>query len=210
MDTQAVTLGTPAVTARKTGNGTVVAAPDGNTVPDSFMQFRADDSVIFNGAPTTRVRINVEYYDNGTDTFLIEYDGVSGGPFGNGMFLSTGIVKKTNTRQWRTASFLVCNAYFGNRDNGADFRLGDNGDGAEIIRSVVVGLEPSGAATLNVDSWGANPWDALPTATPSRRASTRPAPATWSRSRRASAARVTRDTRSTRRSSSWRHRRRAT
>lgn len=160
VDTQAVALA--GVTARKTGNGTVVTAPDGNLIPDSFMQFRADDSVIFNGAPTTRVRILVEYYDNGTDTFVIEYDGVSGGAFGNGMFLSTAIVRKTNTRQWRIASFLVCNAYFGNRDNGADFRISDQGDGAEIIRSVVVGLQPSGTATLNVDSWGANPWDTNP------------------------------------------------
>jgi hypothetical protein len=105
VDTQAVNLS--GVTARKTGNGAALPSPDGNTIGDHFIQFRADDSVIFQGAPTTRVRILVEYYDNGTDTFVIDYDGVSGGAFGDGRFLSAGIVHKTNTRQWRTVSFLI-------------------------------------------------------------------------------------------------------
>ena len=165
VDTQAVSVGTPATQARRTGNGAILPSPDGNHDADYYMQFRAADGILFSGAPTTRVRIEVEYFDQGTDTFNIEYDGVSGGPSGNGMYLSTAAVTKTNTRQFRIAAFTLCDAYFANRDNGGDFRISDHGDGAETIRRVTVILLPHGPATINVDACGANPWDANPDST---------------------------------------------
>jgi hypothetical protein len=55
--------------------------------------------------------------------------------------------------------------YFANRDNGADFRIGDNADGAEVIREVRVIGVASAIAKINVDDYGANPMDDQPDST---------------------------------------------
>jgi len=99
---------------------------------------------MYAGSPTTRVRVEVEYYDQGTDTFTLEYDAFSGGPFDDGRFKNVDPVAKSDTRRFRTAVFLLCDANFANRDNGADFRISDNGDGYEIIRSISVTLMSPG------------------------------------------------------------------
>jgi len=162
VDTEVISIGSPATEARRTGNGQVLPSPDGNLIPDVFMQFRVTDNAMFAGAPTTRVRIEVEYFDQGTDTFSIQYDAISGGPYGNGTFKDTGNVTKSNSQQFQIAGFNVCDAYFANRDNGADFRIDDHSDGAEIIRQVTVTFLPSGPRVINVDSCGADPWDTSP------------------------------------------------
>lgn len=164
MDTEVVSVGSPPTEARRTGNSQVLPSPDGNQVADYYMQFRADDGAIFAGDPTTRIRIEVEYLDQGTDTFMIQYDALSGGPLGDGRFKDTGSVIKTDTGRFQTAVFTLCDAYFANRDHGADFRIDDRGDGAEIIRRVTVTLLPlpPGPAVINVDSCGASPWDTNP------------------------------------------------
>jgi parallel beta-helix repeat protein len=162
VDTLVVSAGIPPTQARRTGNGQVLPSPDSNQDADWYMQFRVDDSAIFAGAPTTRLRIEVEYFDQGTDAFGIEYDAVSGGPYGTGEFKPMFDVVKTNTGKWRTAVFALCDAYFANRTNGGDFRISDHGDGAEIIRRVTVIPQPSGPAVINVDACGANPWDSAP------------------------------------------------
>jgi hypothetical protein len=162
VDTEVVSVGSPPTEARRTGNGQALPSPDGNQTPDYYMQFRADDSAIFAGDPTTRIRIEVEYFDQGTDTFNIQYDALSSGPLGDGRFKDTCSVIKTDTGRFQTAVFRLCDAYFANRDNGADFRICDWGDGAEIIRRVTVTLLPPGSAVINVDSCGANPWDTNP------------------------------------------------
>jgi len=162
VDTQVVSFGVSATQARRTGNGQVLPSLDGNQDADWYMQFRVDDSALFAGAPTTRLRIEVEYFDQGTDAFVIEYDAVSGGPYGTGEFKSTFDVVKTNTGTFRTAAFTLCDAYFANRDNGADFRIDDRGDGAETISRVTVIPQSPGPAVLNVDACGASPWDNIP------------------------------------------------
>jgi hypothetical protein len=163
-DTKVVQVGQPPVEARETGNGQALPATDGNTIPDYYMQFRIDHAVIFQGKPTTKVRIDIEYFDQGTDTFAVQYDAASGGPFGDGRFKVAGSVGKTDTKSFKTASFVLDDAYFGQRDNGADFRIDDRGDGAEIIHQVSLTLNPAPPAprTINVDSCGANPWDTNP------------------------------------------------
>jgi hypothetical protein len=80
----------------------------------------------------------VEYLDEGTDTFSIQYDGHAGGPFGNGRFKDGGGVTKTDTGEWRTHTFVLDDVCFANRDNEADFRIDDHGNGAEVIRRVTV------------------------------------------------------------------------
>jgi hypothetical protein len=159
-DTKAVTAGSPAQEARTSGNGKVVPAGDGNTTPDSYLQFNVSDQQLIGGKPTSHVRLEVSYLDKGTDTFSLQYDALAanGSP---GLFAGGGSVLKTNTGVFKTASFNLCDANFANRDNGADFRISDNGDGAETIHTVqVIGL-PSGTATVKVDDFGANPMDDL-------------------------------------------------
>jgi hypothetical protein len=161
VDTRVVQVGNPAAEARQSGNGAALPSPDGNTTGDSFFQFKIDDGAIFKGSPTGHVRVEVDYLDQGTDTFSIEYDAqpTSGS---TGKFYGGGAVVKTNSGGIKTAAFNLCNAYFANRDNGADFRISDNSDGAETILAVrVIGL-PSGVATVHVDDFGANPVDDQP------------------------------------------------
>jgi len=161
-DTEVVTLGTPPMEARRTGNGQILPSADGNQVADYYMQFRIDDRVLHAGQPTPRVRIEVELFDQGTDTFAVQYDAMDGGPLGDGRFKHAFIAAKTNTQRFRTFSITLGDAYFANRDNGADFRLSDNSDGAEAVRRVSVSLVRGGPQTINVDSCGANPWDTAP------------------------------------------------
>lgn len=162
VDTEVVTAGSPPTQARRTGNGQALPSADGNQIPDSYAQFDAADEVILAGAPTTRLRIGVEYLDQGTDSFSIQYDALSGGPFGDGRFVNTTSVNKSDSGQFRTAVFDVCDAHFDNRDNGADFRIDDHADGPETIRRVTVALLPPGPAVIGVDACGANPWDTNP------------------------------------------------
>jgi hypothetical protein len=157
VDTRVMEKGTPARETRQTGNGLALPAADGNSVQDYYMQFNVDDARLRAGAPTRHVRLVVEYFDEGFDSFSLEYDAVSG------TFAGGGSVVKTNSFTFKQAAFNLCDAYFDNRDNGADFRLSDNGDGAESIARVqVIPLAEAGAQTINVDDFGAYPYDEAP------------------------------------------------
>ena len=163
VDTEVVTVGSPAMEARRSGNGRALPSADGNQVGDWYVQFRANDGVIYAGAPTTRLRVEIEYFDQGTDAFSLEYDALSGGPYGDGRFKGAGRVHKSNTQRFQTVALVLGDAHFANRDNGADFRISDDGDGAEIIRRLTITLLPPGPSVMmNVDSFGANPWDSYP------------------------------------------------
>ncbi|MBN2549304.1 MAG: hypothetical protein JXB15_09110 [Anaerolineales bacterium] len=156
-----VSAGSPAVEALSTGSGQALSSPDGNTVPDSYLQFQVDDRRMFAGQPTTHIMIEVEYLDQGTDSFRIEYDARPTSS-SDGLFYGGGGVVKTDTGVFRTAVFYLCNANFANRDNGADFRLSDDGNGAEIIRSVKITFLAADETRLNVDDFGADPFDDQP------------------------------------------------
>lgn len=146
---------------RRTGNGQALSAIDGNTIRDSYIQFDVSDPAIFAGYPTTSIRLDVEYLDEGTDSFTIQYDASAGGPFGNGRFFESWPIYKTGSGEYRTASFVFKNVYFANRDNGADLRISDRNDGAETIRKVSITLLPN-PTVINVDSCGASPFDDQP------------------------------------------------
>jgi len=158
VDSEVISVGDPAREGLRTGNGSPLPAPDGNATGDYYLQFKVDDQFLFQGKPATRVQIEVEYLDQGTDHFSIEYDALAG------MFSSTGAVAKTDSGEIRTATFPLCDAYFANRDNGADFRISDWGDGPETIVSVRVSrlADSQGPVTIRVDSCGANPYDDQP------------------------------------------------
>ena len=152
VDTEVVRVGTSSAPARRTGNGMALAASDGNTTVDWYMQFRVDDSVLFEGKPTTHVRIEIEYFDEGRDQFRIQYDALEpSGPFGDGRFTDSWQIQKTDSGTFKTVTLRLDDVFFGNRNNGADFRIDDAGDGAETIRKVAVFL-------LDADSTSTREW----------------------------------------------------
>jgi len=160
-DVDTVLVDIDGVPAYKSGNGTALISADGNDVPDSYLQFNLDDKKIFEGSPVGRVRLEVDYLDTGTDSFSLQYDAkpTSGS---QGLFSGGGAVAKTDSGEFKTAFFNLCDVYFANRDNGADFRISDDNNGAEVIREVrVTGIE-SNLLTINVDDFGANPMDDQP------------------------------------------------
>jgi len=136
-DVELVTVGSDQ--AFRTGNGQVVSAPDNNSDPDWYLELGIDDDLIYAGSPTTHVQIEVEYFDEGTDQFNIQYDALSGGDDGSGRFKESDlIVTKTDTGEFKTAVFTFDDAYFSNRINGTDFRISDLADGPETIRRVTL------------------------------------------------------------------------
>ncbi|MGD8457350.1 MAG: amidohydrolase family protein [Anaerolineales bacterium] len=141
-DTEVVTVGDSQEQAFRTGSGQWLPAPDENQDTDCSMEFRVDDDVLFEGSPTSNVRIEVEYLDEGTDTFNIQYDAASGGNDSTGLFKESNTVAKSNTGEFKTAVFTLSGAYFGNRQNDADFRIYDRYDGTETIRRVTLFLLP--------------------------------------------------------------------
>lgn len=144
VDTTVVRVGASNTEARCTGNGRPLASPDGNKVSDLYMQFRVDDSMLFAAQPTNRVRLEIEYYDVGTDAFRVEYDAQgTWGPLGDGRFVDSGPIHKSDSRTFKVTTLNLDGVYFGNRDNGADFRISDCADGAETVRKVTVTLLPT-------------------------------------------------------------------
>jgi len=97
-DFEVVSVGGAEEQAVRSGNGAALAAADGNGTADLYLQFSVTNDLIYAGRPTSRVRVEVEYLDEATDTFNIQYDAVSGGPSGDGTFKDTGVVVKDRHR----------------------------------------------------------------------------------------------------------------
>jgi hypothetical protein len=73
--------------------------------------------------------VTIDYYDHGTGSWSLQYDSTSGA------YKQSPSVAKTGTDTWKTATFTVDDAAFGNRENaGTDFRLANNGDTGTIAR----------------------------------------------------------------------------
>ena len=122
----------------RTGSGRTVSSKDHNTTPDHYIYFQTDDSVLNRLPPGSEVYIDVELLNQGTDTLFIQYDAHYPGDSGDERFHETSTIAKTNSGEFTTIRFVLNNALFGNRTNGNDFRIYDNGDGPEVIRSVKV------------------------------------------------------------------------
>jgi serine/threonine protein kinase len=141
-DTEIVKVGETQEQALHTGNGEVFPSVDNNQMGDGYIEFDVDDNSIYDIPRGSQIRIEIEYLDEGTDKFNLQYDSLFGGIYGNGIFKDTKFVEKTNSGTFKTAEFTLTDARFANRDNGADFRISDNGDGAETIRKVTVTFLP--------------------------------------------------------------------
>jgi serine/threonine protein kinase len=141
-DVEEITVGEGQEIAWRTGNGRILPSDNNNQWEDYYMEFIIDFDPLY-AIPLGRlVRIEVEYLDEGTDNFRIQYDSHSGGPYGTGIFQDTDFIKKTDSGIFKTAVFELYDAYFAHRNNDSDFRIDDAGDGAETIRRVRVMLFP--------------------------------------------------------------------
>jgi len=120
----------------QTGSGQAVPA-DNNDVPDSYLYFQIDDDLLHQLPEGSSAYVDVELLNSGNDTLVIEYDSHSGGEFSR-----TKAIEKTDSGEFITVRFILSDVFFGNRSNGADFRITDNVDGKEIIRSVELVYTP--------------------------------------------------------------------
>jgi len=122
-----------------------------------FMYFATDPAYANNGS-VSNLWVTVEYFDQGTNAFRLEYDAQPDpdninpdtDPFtvSNGA-INNGLIYKNDTKQWLSYTFVLNNVYFGKRQPGeSDFRIDDwtvdnngnpvDGEGPEIIRKVTV------------------------------------------------------------------------
>jgi len=98
-----------------------------------YMVFDVDDAYFYDGGEGSGVRVEVTYYDQGLDSWGLEYDAL------DDPYRSAGIVQKTNSGLWLTVSFTLSDARFANRQaGGGDFRLDCMGDGDEYFHFVEV------------------------------------------------------------------------
>ncbi|MFL7813839.1 MAG: protein kinase [Anaerolineales bacterium] len=121
-----------------TGNCQPMPNPEGDSDADAYLYIDIDDQIIHDLPQGSAVSIFVEFLNQGRDQLRIEYDAHAGGPYGDGSFKSSQSIEKSDTGDFKTAEFILNDALFANRINGADFRILDNCDGEEYIRKVTV------------------------------------------------------------------------
>ncbi|MCK5174325.1 MAG: PASTA domain-containing protein, partial [Planctomycetes bacterium] len=111
-----------------------------------YMYFDVDDATINEVAAGQDVTIIVDYYDTSDNvTIGIHYDSVP-----NQLQTHPKSFTTLGTNQWQTARFEIDDAYFGNRENGGDFRLRSNTVYNMNISRVRVVLEESSVYTATV------------------------------------------------------------
>jgi hypothetical protein len=97
---------------------------------DRHMFFLVDDDWAYQGSRSD-VYLSFDYYDTGTDGIRCVYDGTSGN-------VNAGVVDFTDTDTWKTKTWHLTDAYFGNRSGaGYDFRLTNKTSGYIFYVDVV-------------------------------------------------------------------------
>ena len=125
-----------------------------------YMFLNVDDGYINGG--TNHVTITVTYFDQGTDTWELQYDSTTSST------KSAGVVSKTNSGTWKKRTFDIADARFANRQpgggkySGSDFRIWSRGDGDELIHYVQV-ISQDRVFPTPTSTW--TPWPS-PTHTP--------------------------------------------
>jgi len=128
---------TASVVAGLTARTTVGDQPAGN----HNMYFDIDDAVARTG--NYNATVSLSYYDGGTGSFAVQYDGGASDPYHN-----AGTVTLTGSNTWKTASFTVSGAYFGGSQHAnGDFRL--SGLVPIVVHSVAVSLTGTAVPTGN-------------------------------------------------------------
>ena len=127
------------------------APPAGKT--GQFMYFATDPAFANNGS-VSNLWVTVEYFDEGTNSFRLEYDAQ---PDPNNInpdtdsltVASGGRIFTYDSKQWLSHTFVLHDVYFGKRQpGGSDFRIDDwtiddtgtpvDGEGPQIVRKVTV------------------------------------------------------------------------
>ncbi len=121
-----------------------------------YVYFQIHDS--FKWADEMLVDVAVEYFDQGRDSFHLEYDGPDpNAPFNGAYTASKTRVPLADSRQWKTATFRLTGARFGNAQNGgADFRLASLGDPLHLREVTVTRPGMPTEAGAEVRGWQ---WD---------------------------------------------------
>ncbi|WP_345349420.1 GH92 family glycosyl hydrolase [Actinoallomurus liliacearum] len=110
---------TPVTVGGRSGRSTTDGSP--------YEYFDVDNTIVPGGHYTATVTI--DYYDHGTGNWSLQYDST------DGAYKQSPSIAKTGTDTWKTATFTVDDAAFGNRENaGSDFRLANGGDVGTIGR----------------------------------------------------------------------------
>ncbi len=121
-----------------------VEVPDGPLVPatiqdqrcwqvapvSSSRYFYFDAHDHFSRTKKGPLEIQCEYLDQGNGPIVLEYDSTDAtAPLGGAYKVSPNVTERSNSGQWRTASFAVPDPRFaGSQNNGADFRFYCQGD----------------------------------------------------------------------------------
>ena len=110
-------------TLPKTIGGREVRATSDNPAPARYMYFNVDDQFLY--AKETPVSVAVTYFDLGSFSFWIDYDSTDVNASGAGIWKPTRTENLlTDSRQWRTVTFVLADALFGGRQHDdADFRI---------------------------------------------------------------------------------------
>lgn len=118
-----------------------------------YVYFQVHES--FKWADQMLVDVEVEYYDQGSGTFRIEYDGPDpNAPFNGAYTASRTSVTLANSKQWKTAKFRLLEAKFLNSQNGgSDFRLNVQGDPLHLARVTMSRLGMPTEAGASLHGW---------------------------------------------------------
>ena len=85
---------------------------------DFFFYFNVNDVFHFQGGHAA-TGVTIDYFDSGTGSLTLHYDASDGGRYKNG-----GTVVLADSGLWKSHTFHLGDAWFGNRQNGgADFRI---------------------------------------------------------------------------------------
>lgn len=135
LKTHHATSDTPIVKTQRGRDGWLLDPSKGAT--NRYIYVDVDDNFLYD-LTEEAVEITVDYFDEGTGTFLIEYDAR------DRVDRHTEIVDLTDTRRWKSYTFFIQDACFLNRLEKADFRIGvysknmGNSRGAVLIGGVSV------------------------------------------------------------------------
>jgi hypothetical protein len=102
-----------------------------------YLYFAVDDS--FKAGASTNLALEVEFFDDATGSFGVEYDGNDPrAPFAGAYSSSPEVVKLTGGKHWQTATFALPGARLNNSQNaGADLRVVVHTPGLWLSRVVL-------------------------------------------------------------------------
>jgi hypothetical protein len=113
--------------------------------PDSRFYFSVDDEFAFEGSEP-EVHITIEYFDLGTGVLTLRYDSSYQAPFPNDVYKNGGSVVLADSGAWKTHTFHVTDAYFGNRQSeGADLLIARDPNGIFYLDVVKISTKPGPA-----------------------------------------------------------------